>query len=145
MSAFDAETICTCDAIRRAARRVTRLYDRALAPFGLRITQYPILTRLAIDGPTPIGVLAARLVMDRATLGHNLRPLLAEGLLVLETGADRRGRVVTLTEAGRARLRAARLAWEAAQATFDEAFGAEDTAALRATLGRVARLDLKAE
>jgi DNA-binding MarR family transcriptional regulator len=138
----EPDTICTCAAIRQAARRVTRLYDAALAPFGLRITQYPILVRLAVEGPATIGVLADRLLLDRATLGHNLRPLQAAGLVSLEPGtADRRGRVAALTGKGRETLRAARPAWEAAQAAFDGAFGAGDAASLRATMGRVARLE----
>jgi len=121
---------------------VTRLYDAALAPFGLRITQYPILVHLAVDGPATIGVLADRLLLDRATLGHNLRPLRAAGLVSLDPGAeDRRGRVAALTAKGRETLRAARPAWEAAQAAFEGAFGAGDAAALRATMGRVARLE----
>src|SRR5271156_4336728 len=99
-------SVCTCAAIRQAARRVTRLYDQALAPFGLRITQYPILVSLAIAGPSTMGGLAERMIMDRATLGHNLRPLEAAGLVALMAGDDRRSRVVTLTEPGRARLRA---------------------------------------
>ena len=37
------ETPCTCAALRRAARRVTRAYDRALRPAGLRLTQYSVL------------------------------------------------------------------------------------------------------
>jgi DNA-binding MarR family transcriptional regulator len=81
--------------------------------------------------------------MDRATLGHNLRPLEAAGLLTLSVSTDRRGRTVTLTPVGRDRLRAARPAWEAAQLSFESAFGAEDTAALRATMSRVARLDFQ--
>ena len=143
MSVIDkpGDNICTCAVIRQAARRVTRLYDQALAPFGLRITQYPILASLAISGPATMGVLAGRMVMDRATLGHNLRPLEAAGLLTLSAGSDRRSRTVSLTPLGRERLRAARPAWETAQTTFESTFGAEDTVALRATMGRVARLD----
>src|SRR5882762_6774389 len=82
MSVIDktANVTCNCAAIRQAARRVTRLYDQALAPAGLRITQYPILSWLAATGPVTMNVLAERLAMDRATLGHNLRPLQAQGL-----------------------------------------------------------------
>ena len=133
---------CTCAAIRQAARRVTRLYDQALAPFGLRITQYPIMVSLATNGPETIGALAERLVMDRATLGHNLRPLEAQGLVDMRTGAYRRGRVVALTEAGRTKLRQARPAWQAAQDAFDAAFGGDDAAALRATMAHVAHLEI---
>jgi DNA-binding MarR family transcriptional regulator len=144
---LEGETPCNCAAIRQAARRVTRLYDQALAPAGLRITQYPILAWLAAAGPVTMHVLADRMVMDRATLGHNLRPLQAQGLVTLTAGQDRRSRLVGLTEAGRRKLRDARPAWDAAQRTFEAAFGAEDSAALRATMVRLARLDfsLKAE
>ena len=143
MSVIDkmAETQCNCAAIRQAARRVTRLYDQALAPAGLRITQYPVLSWLAADGPMTINVLADRMVMDRATLGHNLRPLEAQGLVTMRAGEDRRSRVVTLTDAGRRKLREARPAWHVAQKTFEAAFGPEDSAALRATMVRLARLD----
>ena len=136
-----AESPCNCAAIRQAARRVTRLYDQALAPIGLRITQYPILAWLAASGPVTMNVLADRMVMDRATLGHNLRPLEAQGLVTMTTGEDRRSRMVTLTDTGRRKLRDARPAWNAAQATFEAAFGPADSAALRATMVRLARLD----
>jgi DNA-binding MarR family transcriptional regulator len=135
------ETPCNCAAIRQAARRVTRLYDQALAPFGLRITQYPILVWLGSAGPATMTVLAERMVMDRATVGHNLRPLEAQGLVTLTAGVDRRSRVVTLTEFGRRKLREARPAWRAAQLMFEAAFGPEDSSALRATMVRLARMD----
>lgn len=138
------ETPCNCAAIRQAARRVTRLYDQALAPAGLRITQYPVLSWLASAGPMTMNVLAERLAMDRATLGHNLRPLEAQGLVTLAAGEDRRSRVVTLTNAGRHKLREARPAWHKAQHTFEAAFGPDDSAALRATMVRLARLDFDA-
>ena len=120
---------------------MTRFYDQALAPFGLRITQYPILVWLASAGPASMSVLAERMVMDRATMGHNLRPLEAQGLVTLRAGEDRRSRVVALTEVGRAKLRQARPAWQAAQERFEAAFGTENSAALRTTMVRLARLD----
>jgi len=143
MSVIDKtpETICNCAAIRQAARRVTRLYDQALAPTGLRITQLPILAGLAANGPTTMGALAERMVMDRATLGHNLRPLEADGLVTMSVGEDRRSRVVSLTPAGRQKLAEARPLWRAAQKAFETKFGTDESAALRATMTRVARLD----
>src|SRR4030088_2944710 len=39
--------ICNCLALRQAARHTTQLYDRHLAPEGLRTTQYSILSKLA--------------------------------------------------------------------------------------------------
>ena len=65
---------CNCLALRQAARHVTQFYDQCLAPAGLRSTQYSILSRLARSGPMTINLLAADLVMDRTTLGRNIRP-----------------------------------------------------------------------
>jgi DNA-binding MarR family transcriptional regulator len=135
------ETICTCAAIRQAARRVTRLYDQALAPAGLRITQLPILAALAATGPATMGALAERMVMDRATLGHNLRPLEADDLITMSVGEDRRSRVISLTPAGRQKLADARPLWRAAQEAFELKFGTDEAAALRATMAHVAHLD----
>lgn len=131
---------CNCLALRQAARTVTQVYDRALAPAGLRSTQFPILALLE-RGPLAMKALASALVMDRATLGHNLRPIEQQGLIAITVAEDRRGRLVALTEAGRARLDAATYLWEAAQATFEDAFGAERAAALRDLLADVTSLN----
>jgi DNA-binding MarR family transcriptional regulator len=80
MSEVEPEA-CNCSALRQAARRVTRLYDDALAPTGLGANQYSILARLRDVGPHTIQDLARLLVMDRSTLGHLLRPLEKRGLV----------------------------------------------------------------
>jgi DNA-binding transcriptional ArsR family regulator len=84
-------TDCNCLAVRQAARYVTQLYDRHLARSGLRTSQYGILARLQRRGPMTINELAAELVMDRTTLGRNIRPLERDGLITITPGrADRR-------------------------------------------------------
>src|SRR6267143_5542580 len=107
---------CNCLALRQAARHVTQFYDQFLAPSGLRTTQFSILAKLRLEGPMAINALAKRLVMDRTTLGRNILPLEREGLIaIVPDSVDRRSKVVRLTEAGAARLRAARAGWTEAQ------------------------------
>jgi len=48
---------CNCYAVRAAARHVTQYYDQFLAPTGLRISQFGILTRLKRLGPLTIASL----------------------------------------------------------------------------------------
>src|SRR5271157_2996991 len=84
--------LCNCQAIRQAARQVTQLYDRHLAPVGLRTTQFSLLARLERAGPLAINELAARMVMDRTTMGRALRPLQREGLVAIDPGRDARTR-----------------------------------------------------
>ena len=126
---------CNCLALRQAARHVTQIYDQFLAPSGLRATQYSILARLLRRGPMTINALAADLVMDRTTLGRNIRPLQRDGLVAVVPGkSDRRSKELRLTSAGAVRVRAARKGWDAAQARFEGAFGVKRARRMRALL-----------
>ena len=133
---------CNALALRQATRHVSQLYDRHLAAAGLKGTQFSIVARLR-DGPRAIGDLARELVMDRTTLGRNLRPLERAGLVTLEVDpADRRSRRLAVTERGRVVFEQARPAWQAAQLQFEKAFGRDESAALRALLRTVTRTRL---
>src|SRR6266404_5281679 len=141
MSDVEAE-ICNCAALRQAARRVTKLYDYALAPIGLGVNQYSILARLGRVGPSTIQDLARLLVMDRSTLGHLLRPLAKRGLVRLQVSKrDGRSRVTALTPTGRAALAKGRPLWAQAQRRFAGAFGEKSALDLRTTLKKIAMAD----
>ena len=141
MSDLEPE-VCNCSALRQAARRVTSLYDDALAPTGLGVNQYSILFRLSRVGPSTIRDLARLLVMDRSTLGHLLRPLEKRGLVKLQVSAqDGRRRVIALTPAGRAAVARGRPLWAKAQQRFASAFGEKDALDLRRALKQVAMAD----
>ena len=73
------ESPCVCATLRMATRAVARIYDRALEPHGLRTTEYSILARLEVEGPSAVGHLAARLAMDRTTLAREAEPLIQRG------------------------------------------------------------------
>jgi DNA-binding MarR family transcriptional regulator len=138
-----APTECHCLAVRQAARRVTQFYDRFMAPFGLRSTQFSILSMLRRAGPLSINALAAELVMDRTTLGRNIRPLQRGGLVTAVVGSrDRRSRQLQLTARGRARIAQARKGWTKAQADFEAAFGTNRAAVLRGLLQSVSAREL---
>ena len=110
-----AELLCVCTTARMASRVLSRLYDDALRPFGLRTTQLSILSRLEDEGPLGLTQLAARLALERSTLTRDLAPLERRGLVRVAPGADRRHRVAELTADGRASLEVAWPAWRAAQ------------------------------
>lgn len=135
--AMTTESPCNCLAIRQAARQVTQLYDAELDACGLRVTQYSVLSILDRVGPSSVQDLAAALVMDRSTLGHNLRPLEREGLIQLAVDSeDRRTRRLVLTAQGKAKLEEARPHWLRAQKRFEASYGAADAKQLRTSLRR---------
>src|ERR1700730_13960268 len=84
---------CTCGSLRKASRRISQFYDMALAPAGIKSTQFAILSELergSAAGSVTMCELAAAMVMDRSTLGHNLRPLERDELVILRLGQDHR-------------------------------------------------------
>jgi DNA-binding MarR family transcriptional regulator len=92
------------------------MYDAALAPSGLRITQFSVMVALARLGPLPVSRLAAEIVLDRSTMGRNLDPLERRGLVRIKVGdVDQRERVAHLTADGKRAIEAARPYWRAAQ------------------------------
>ncbi|MFD7441705.1 MarR family winged helix-turn-helix transcriptional regulator [Streptomyces sp. NPDC059909] len=130
----------TCNnlALRKAARYLSATYDKALAPAGLRMTQFSILQHLGAHGEMTITALADMIAMDRTTLATNLKPLAREGLVAVEpSAADRRARIVTITPDGLSRMKAALPLWKAVQAQFEEGFGVDKAAQLRACLESV--------
>jgi DNA-binding MarR family transcriptional regulator len=132
-------SICNGSALRSASRRVSQLYDEKLAPSGLRTTQYSVLNRIDRLGAASLNTLAEDLAMDRSTLGHNLRPLERDGLVLLGIDPeDRRTRTISLSNAGKKKLAEARPLWAQAQARFEATFGEERAAMLRALLLEVA-------
>lgn len=140
-----AHTACTCGSLRKASRRISQFYDSALAPVGIKSTQFSILAEVergSIDGPITMCELATAMVMDRSTLGHNLRPLQRDELLSLRlAAADRRKRHVALTRKGKATLRRARRLWRTAEGRFEKIFGKRHAADLRAVLLSIAAND----
>lgn len=130
--------LCNCLALRQAARHVTQLYDGSLAPFGLRTTQFSILVRLQRGGPRPMNALAEEMVLDRTTLGRNIKPLARDGLITIAPDeSDRRSRILAITAKGAELASRAMPAWRAAQARFEHGFGAERAAILRKTLAEL--------
>jgi DNA-binding MarR family transcriptional regulator len=120
---------------------MTALYDRELAPTGLRLTQYSLLATLRrTQGTTGVAVseLAAVMDMDRTTLSRNLRPLLDQRLVALTSDeGDARVRRAELTVQGLAAFNAAMPHWRVAQEFVTRTLGEGNVAALHEWLDRV--------
>ena len=126
---------CNCTALRQATRRISQLYDTALAPSGLKTTQRAILAQLGRSEPASVGQLAEALVMDAGALAHTLKPLERDRLIAVTVDPDdRRSRMITLTRQGRAKLAESDALWAKAQAGFEAAFGRVESEALRQAL-----------
>lgn len=125
---------CTNFKLRQVARLATRHYESFVAPTGLKITQYTLLTHVDRLGPLRAGELAAAMGLSASALSRNLQPLVSAGWVELTPGADARSRMVSITAAGRAQRQLAQRAWKQAQLAFNQRLGVERVAALHALL-----------
>jgi DNA-binding MarR family transcriptional regulator len=123
---------CACFALRRAARGLTRFYDRQLRPGGLRATQFTLLAVLNNVGPQPLQALAQLLGLERTTLTRNLQPLLARQLVIAQAGDDRRVRRLSVTPAGVQAAVAALPLWRKAQRQVEKQIAPATLKSLRA-------------
>ena len=138
------DSVCSATALRKAARRLTQLYDSTLAPAGVTVTQFALLTELvkrAENAPT-VTELADTMVMDRSGLGHTLGPLERDGFIALVVNdKDARSRHVVLTLRGKALQKKARSLWARAQKQFTDAIGIREAKILQVALLSIAHDD----
>lgn len=121
---------CTNFKLRQITRTVSRRYDAAVAAAGLKTTQYSLLSHIGGLGPVRPSDLAAKMNLDVSTLSRNLQPLVAQGWAELGPGPDARTRLVSLTDAGRAKRAEAQRLWKQAQQNLNDTLGAERVAQL---------------
>lgn len=130
-------TRCACIRARRAARSLTDVYDDALRPAGLKITQFSVLRTVARMAPVSLSALAEEMALDRSTLGRNVALLERRGLLRVAEGTDLRERAVSMTPAAQRLLDRAVPMWERAQATVERTLGREGVDTLYTLLARL--------
>jgi DNA-binding MarR family transcriptional regulator len=142
--AAEVAQFCTSANLRRAARGVTRVFDAAMQPCGIKGTPFTLLVAVGMVGRARLTPLAERLGMDRTTLTRNLKPLVDKGFVRIAPGEDRRSRVVTLTPGGRAALEQALPLWEQAQAKIVAGLGKQRWRGLMADLAALTHTKFQA-
>lgn len=112
-------TECYCTQFRRASNALTRVYDDALRPIGLRITQLSVLRALARLGQATSTQLAAELSLDRTTISRNVKLLVDSNWIDVVEAQDRRERVMSLNQAGLKMIANATPYWKKAQQSVE--------------------------
>jgi DNA-binding MarR family transcriptional regulator len=127
------ETISkTCIAVRLRLlnRVVTNIYDEALRPLGLKVSQLNILivtARLGLARPAEVCEI---LQLDTSTLSRNVERMRAHGWLEVVPGEDARTQPFRLTTQGKHLIEKAVPAWEEAQRQASELLGDQGIALL---------------
>ena len=121
---------CIAVRLRLLNRVVTNLYDEALRPLGLKVSQLNILivtARLGLARPAQVCEI---LQLDASTLSRNVKPLQAHGWLEVVPDEDARAQPFRLTAQGKRLIEKVVPAWEEAQRRATELLGNEGIALL---------------
>ena len=121
---------CIAVRLRMLNRVVTNLYDDALRPLGLKVSQMNILVLTAKLGLARPAQVCEFLQLDTSTLSRNLERMRAQGWLEVVSDEDARTQPFRLSSQGKRLIEKAIPAWEAAQQEANKLLGSEGTALL---------------
>jgi DNA-binding MarR family transcriptional regulator len=121
---------CIAVRLRLLNRVVTNLYDDALRPLGLKVSQLNVLVVAAKLGLARPAQVCDILLLDASTLSRNVKPLQARGWLEVVPDEDARAQPFRLTAKGKRLIEKAVPAWEQAQRQATELLGDEGVALL---------------
>jgi len=122
---------CIATRLRMASRVITKVYDDALRPLGLKVTQMAMLVVAEDNGLIRQAEVGAELRLDDSTLSRNLERMRANGWLEEVPEEDARVHSYRLTATGRALLDKAIPAWRSAQSEAKRLLGDAGVQALR--------------
>lgn len=97
-------TYCLMVNSRRAARSITRRYNKLAQKHDLQATQLGLLFSIAGGGFSSISELAERTATERSAMTRNLQALRKKGLIQPENEGRGRSQKVSLTEEGERRV-----------------------------------------
>jgi DNA-binding MarR family transcriptional regulator len=127
-AATKVDTIArTCIAVRLRLlnRVVTNIYDDALRPLGLKVSQLNILIATAKLGLARPARVCEILQLDPSTLSRNVERMRAHGWLEVVPEEDARAQPFRLTAQGKRLIEKATPPWEEAQRRATELLGGE--------------------
>ena len=134
---------CHCTTLRYAAQTLTEVYDRVLAPSGLKVTQYVLLESILQDeAEQSLTDLAQKLGSDRSTIGRNVHILARDGLVTLSRGRDRREQTVHVTQKGRETVSLANPLWQKVQTAVAETLGPDQLQMLKTLLSQLEEVSI---
>lgn len=134
-------TECSCNMMRKSARKITQFYENNLRETGIKPTQFTILATLANTGPLQLTQLAEKLLLERTGLTRNLNILERNEWIDIHAGEeDSRQRVVSLSRKGYKQLDLAIPYWQKAQKAIAKDMGQDTMTELRNNLDEMTEI-----
>jgi DNA-binding MarR family transcriptional regulator len=128
---------CIAVRLRMLNRVVTNVYDDALRPLDLKVSQMNILVAAAKMGTARPADVCEHLHLDVSTLSRNVERMKARGWLEVVSDEDGRSQPFRLTPPGRRLLEKAIPAWSQAQQKVKKMLGSSLVGDLNRTIKQI--------
>ena len=125
---------CACFDLRNATRAVSRMYEDFLRDEELSVTQFSLLSVIRAGKELSVSTLGRDMGLDRSSITRALAPLERDGLIHSRPGADKRIRIVSVTNKGRKLVEDAAPKWRQAQEALMQTIGEDCWRAMRRLL-----------
>jgi len=109
---------------------VTRIYNQALRPYGLMVSQMNILVAVSCLGEARQQEVCQALHLEKSTLSRDVGRMRSQGWLEEVPGEDGRTALLRITPAGKRLLEKATPAWQRAQEEATALLGERQVATL---------------
>ncbi|MEM9157056.1 MAG: MarR family winged helix-turn-helix transcriptional regulator [Cyanobacteria bacterium P01_F01_bin.33] len=127
---------CIGARVRILSRAISRIYDDAIRPHGIRFSQMNILTVVTLHGPIQQMEVGRLLSLEKSTLSRNVTLMEAKGWLQNQSGEGKH-RFLVATRKGRELLDNAAPDWAKAQERVTAILGAQTAVELRQAADRL--------
>jgi DNA-binding MarR family transcriptional regulator len=128
---------CIAVRVRLINRVITAIYDEAMRPYGLRVSQGNILVAVARMGEAKPSEICRILRIEKSTLSRDVELMKQAGWLESEPPAGGRNQTLRITANGLKLVRGAQPAWENAQAQASLLIGLENVKAIHQIASRL--------
>jgi DNA-binding MarR family transcriptional regulator len=128
---------CLAVRVRLINRVITALYDEAMRPHGLRVSQGNIMIAVAHRVETRPSELCRMLRIEKSTLSRDVELMKQEGWMESDPPSGGRNQKLRLTPKGIELIRKVQPAWEQAQARALELIGDSGAIAIHEMASRL--------
>lgn len=128
---------CVCYEFRKTARQIINYYDAALKETDLKSNQFIILAAVAYMGKTNFKNLAEFVGIDQSTLARNLVTVEKQGFVTVNSGMNKREKIISLSRKGKNKLASAFPYWQKAQREIVHHLGSDEWKEMKGDLSRM--------
>ncbi len=124
-------TDCIAIRVRFVNRVITNLYERALKPLDIKVSQAAILVFLSVRGESSPADIGRILQMEKSTVSRNVGRMRKKGWLEVTNRGEGLSQAVKVTPKGRKLLADFHSKWAKAQKAAREVLGEEGVSSVR--------------